>query len=619
VPGNSGGFLGVDVFFVISGFLITSILLREAEEGRFSIIAFYSRRVRRIFPALFILLFAVSGAAFFFLSPMALRRFASTLLGTTFFVSNAAFFRQADYFDTSSLEKPLLHTWSLAVEEQFYLIWPILLWAALRLGGRRLLGIVIVGGVAASFGLAVLGSHLNAAATFFLPFTRAWELGLGAAVAMFPPIAGSKPVREAGGIAGLAMIVAAIISFDETTPMFVASGVAALGAAVLIALNRERTFAGRLLSIRLFVVIGLISYPLYLWHWPLFAFAHYYFAGPPPALVRGLLILSAVGFAFFSSLLVEQPLRRGTARPAFVASVVTMASLSVVALVFTTGLPRRSPPKVVELERAAARPGPFCMGCNIGPTGEPRIVLWGDSHAAAVSPAISDLAQIRRVPAVAFTRSACPPLIGATPAMSKDCHQFQERAFAKISQLPELRLIVLAARWSMSTETTRFGDEQGPRYFLRDARSGRSSVVDSRRAFLTALPRTISALRRIHPDATILLLGQSPEPGFDVSQCMIRSIMFGRSADRCRWLRQGSLERLQMSDAVIRSLAKWPGVQAIYLDERLCASGRCPTAHGELPLYSDIEHLSRDGAKILLSRPLSQLILYRPRNRIHHM
>jgi peptidoglycan/LPS O-acetylase OafA/YrhL len=127
VPGNSGGVLGVDVFFVISGFLITSILLREIDEDRFSIVGFYNRRVRRIFPALFSVLLAVCIAALFLLSPAALARFGWSVLGTTFFVSNILFYREAGYFDTSSLEKPLLHTWSLAVEEQFYLVWPLLL------------------------------------------------------------------------------------------------------------------------------------------------------------------------------------------------------------------------------------------------------------------------------------------------------------------------------------------------------------------------------------------------------------------------------------------------------------------------------------------------------------
>jgi peptidoglycan/LPS O-acetylase OafA/YrhL len=609
VPGNSGGFLGVDVFFVISGFLITSILLREIDEDRFSIVGFYNRRVRRIFPALFAVLLAVCIAALFLLSPAALARFGWSVLGTTFFVSNILFYREAGYFDTSSLEKPLLHTWSLAVEEQFYLVWPLLLWALVRFGGRRMLMPMVLLGVAGSFALAVVASIIEPTAAFFLPVTRAWELGLGAIIAIFPPLVCSKRVREIGGIVGLGSVIAAIALFDEKTPMFLASGVASAGAAILIAFNRERTWVGRLLSIRLFVAIGLISYSLYLWHWPLFAFAHYYFSGQPPAVVMAMLIVAAVGLSTLSWFAIEQPLRRGKPRPAFIASAIAMAVFAIGGLVLTSGLPKRFPPEVAALERAAAQPTPFCMGCSIGVKGSPGIVLWGDSHAATVSPAIRHLSSESGVPAVAFTRSACPPLIGATPTESGKCEQFQEEAFARIAELADVQLIVLVGRWTMSTETTRFGEEQGRRYFLRDAQSRGNSVADSRRAFREALPRTVEALRRAHPEATILLIGQSPEPGFDAAQCLIRSAMFDRSSEQCRWAWPGSLTRLRVSDDAIRALAGLDHVDAIYLSEQLCDKGRCPTVHGNLPLYSDVEHLSPGGAVLLLDEPLRALSL----------
>ena len=159
VPGNSGGFLGVDIFFVISGFLITSILVREAEEGRFLIVGFYYRRVRRIFPALFVLLFAVTAAGLFLLTPTDLALYGRSLVATTVFASNLFFFRHTGYFETSALEKPLLHTWSLAVEEQFYLVWPLLLWAVLKLGGRQALVRLVLAGTAISFLLAAAGSY----------------------------------------------------------------------------------------------------------------------------------------------------------------------------------------------------------------------------------------------------------------------------------------------------------------------------------------------------------------------------------------------------------------------------------------------------------------------------
>jgi hypothetical protein len=284
-----------------------------------------------------------------------------------------------------------------------------------------------------------------------------------------------------------------------------------------------------------------------------------------------------------------------------------MAAFTIGGLIVTSGLPKRFPPQVAALERAAARPTPFCMGCSIGVKGSPGIVLWGDSHAATISPAIRNLSIESGLPAVAFTRSACPPLIGATPTESGHCDKFQKEAFAKIARLPDLQLIMLVGRWTMATETTRFGEEQGRRYFLRDSQSEGNSVADSRRAFRTALPRTVEALRRAHPEATILLIGQSPEPGFDAAQCLIRATMFGRSTEQCRWAWPGSLARLRVSDDAIRSLARSDHVEAIYLEEQLCENGRCPTVRGDLPLYSDIEHLSPGGAIVLLKAPLRAL------------
>ena len=589
VPGNAGGFLGVDIFFVISGFLITSILVREAEEGRFSIVAFYYRRVRRIFPALFVLLFIVTVAALFVLPPLDLARYGRSLVATTLFASNIGFFLERGYFDTSSLEKPLLHTWSLAVEEQFYVVWPLVLWAVLRFGGRRLLTAVVLTGTAASFLLAAAGSYWNPTATFFLPFTRAWELGIGASLAILPPIACAKPVREAGGIAGLALIVASITLMNDETPLFIASGLACAATGLLIAVNRERTFASQVLSLRPFVAIGLISYSLYLWHWPLLAFGHYYYVGDPPPVVRGLLILSAVGLAFLSWFLIEQPLRRpGSRRKAFAISAVIMAVLVACGLVLwrSRGLPRRVSKDIVRLEQVANRKPQFCFGCGTGGT-----VLWGDSQAAALRPA---------VPAIAFTNPGCPPLIGAAP--SPRCARFQQRAAHAITQLRDVKTIILAGRWSMGTETTRFGKEPGHRYFIADALTRERSVAESRRAFSSALPRTVGLLEKAQPHARIILIGEPPEPGFDVGQCVLRARMFHRSAGSCDFSSPGALARLQTSDRLIQSIAdRDPKVSAIFLDRLMCTDGRCRTTAGSLPLYRDFDHLTPRAARALLS------------------
>lgn len=608
LPGSSGGFLGVDVFFVISGFLITSILLREAAEGRFSIVAFYNRRVRRIFPALFVMLAVVTVAALFLLAPRDLVRFGRSLLATTLFASNFAFFRETGgYFTTSSLEKPLLHTWSLAVEEQFYLVWPLVLWGVLRLGGRRVLSPVLLLACGASFLLAIVWSRWNASATFFLPATRAWELGIGAALATLPPVRCRRPVREAGGILGLAAIIAAITLCDGDTLMFVASGVACFGTAVLIAFNREPTLAAKMLSLRPLVGIGLISYSLYLWHWPLLAFAHYYYFEEPPAAVRVLLIVAAIGLAFVSWFVVERPLRRpGNPGRAFVISAAVMLLLGSTGLFLylTRGLPDRVSPRAALLDRLTIRPELFCAGCSIGSPAGPRMVLWGDSHAGAISPAIEAVAAEREMRAVVFTKAGCPPFDDAVPARLPGCREFQRVTLERIARLRDVQLVVLAARWALFTEPVLFGRnaaDEGSRRFLRDAKSTEISLSDSRRALMAAMPRTVARIKRTMPNATIVLVGQVPEPGFDPAQCMIRAAMFHRDSQSCEVASPAARSPVLASNSLIRMIsARDPDVEAIYIDRLTCAGGTCRTAVNGLSLYSDIDHLSRPGAILLL-------------------
>ncbi len=348
VSGFDGGFLGVDVFFVISGFLITSILLGQAELGRLSITGFYNRRIRRIFPALFVLLAITTLIAAVLFTPSAFERYGRSLVATTLFSSNILFFLESGYFDAASHEKPLLHTWSLAVEEQFYLVWPLLIWAFIHFGAKRYLHLFLLAGVAASFALAAVLPLWSIEATFYLPFTRAWELGLGALLAINPPKAPVGRLRDLVCAAGLLAIVLAIVTFNDSTPLAAASGLACLGTAILIAYNNEKTIAARLLSLRLCVGIGLISYSLYLWHWPLLAFAHYYYSAPPALGLRLALLALATSLAWASYIFVEKPLRRsGPPRDAFIASIAVMAVLLAagLAIIASRGFPQRFWPR----------------------------------------------------------------------------------------------------------------------------------------------------------------------------------------------------------------------------------------------------------------------------------
>jgi peptidoglycan/LPS O-acetylase OafA/YrhL len=318
----SGGFAGVDVFFVISGYLITSLILQQIDSGTFTLASFYERRARRILPALFLVMIACLPFAWLWMLPNEIKAFTKSLIATVLFASNIFFYGESGYFDTAAELKPLLHTWSLAVEEQYYLLFPLLFLPMVwRLGKRRVFLIVASVGLS-SLALATWGSLNMPAASFYLLPTRLWELLLGATIAFVasrrhgPGIlqeSAMPAVRQLASLAGLALITFAVVAFDRSTPY---PGLYALvpttGTALVILFATPRTLVGSALSSRFLVSIGLISYSAYLWHQPLFAFARLRSVQPPSAQI--LLLLAAVSLliAYFSWRYIERPFRDRT-------------------------------------------------------------------------------------------------------------------------------------------------------------------------------------------------------------------------------------------------------------------------------------------------------------------
>lgn len=309
----SGGFVGVDVFFVISGYLISSNILTDLDAGRFSIVNFYERRVRRILPALFFVMLMCLPMAWLWLGPKDMREFSQSLTAVSLFSSNIFFWRTDGYFDTSTALKPLLHTWSLAVEEQYYLIYPILLGCCWRYGRRWIITVLVVLFIC-SLGAASLGSSIHPAANFYLLPTRAWELLIGSFAAFYVRSA-YYPVKSSllahlAGWEGLALILYAMLQFDASTPFpSFYTLVPTVGAALVILFARRDTLPGRLLGSAPFVFIGLISYSAYLWHQPLFAFARHASVQAPSPQLFGVLVLASLVLAFITWRFVEKPFR----------------------------------------------------------------------------------------------------------------------------------------------------------------------------------------------------------------------------------------------------------------------------------------------------------------------
>lgn len=307
----SGGYVGVDVFFVISGYLITSIIIGDLEKGRFSIRDFYERRARRILPALFFVMLCCLPFAWLWMLPSQFKDFSQAIVAVSFFSSNILFWMKTDYFAPAAEENPLLHTWSLAVEEQFYIVFPVLLLLLWRFGRNPVFYLVVALSVG-SLLLSEWGWRHAPEANFFLIPTRAWELGLGAICAF---LLQGRPQRanDALAAAGLALIVFAIFYYDSTTPFPSFYALVPVGGTALIVLFAgPTTLTARLLSTRVLVGVGMISYSAYLWHQPLFAFARIQSVSHPPMALMAGLALATLVLAYLSWRYVEQPFRRRT-------------------------------------------------------------------------------------------------------------------------------------------------------------------------------------------------------------------------------------------------------------------------------------------------------------------
>ena len=409
----SGGFVGVDVFFVISGYLITTILLNDLEAGKFSIVHFYERRARRILPALFLVMFACLPFAWFWLLPQDMKSFSQSLVAVSVFASNILFWRTSGYFDTATELKPLIHTWSLSVEEQYYVLFPLFLYFAWRLGKRWTVGILAVVALV-SLGLAQWGAYAKPAFTFYMLPTRAWELLIGAFVAFYYSEHNIKKHKywasELGSLLGFALIAYATFAFSEKTPFpSLYALVPTVGAALIIVFATNKTLIGKLLSTKPFLWVGLISYSAYLWHQPLFAFARHRSFEEPSHLLMAVLAVVTLPLAYLTWRLVERPFRNknrfSSKRILLMAVVFNALFISLGSVVYNFPLSNLKYPPNIKWSSLGERldtEGDICepipnleyaglSTCSFGDVNSNRtLVLYGDSHSQAISRALND-------------------------------------------------------------------------------------------------------------------------------------------------------------------------------------------------------------------------------------
>ena len=469
VGGFAGGFVGVDVFFVISGFLITGVILDAGDN--FTLQQFYNRRARRILPALFVMVAAVLAVAALIMLPADYRRLCRSAVAVVAYVSNVYFWQQSGHFDTASHSRPLLHTWSLGVEEQFYICFPLLLvlLRATRASRRKVL-VVLAALAALSFALSVLLPGYDRGDSFYLPQFRAWELLMGAILACAAPSAPrSEAVREALAWTGIGLIGYAVLAFDGGTPFPGASALyPCVGAALIIhARAGGRLPMGRLLHNRAVVFIGLISYSLYLWHWPIIVLYRYYHLAQPGMAARLGIVAATFGLAVLSWRFVEMPVRRSSwgTRTIFTWSAAASAGLVAVSLAGhqTGGLQRRGGPPVPRANhRAAYNPGTCFLQktqapgqwraarCTFSPPGGepgPRLLLWGDSHAAHLAPGLRVIQRDQPFVLTQATFAGCPPLRAYSERANPACRPFNDTVVAYVARhRPDV--VLLSARWN---------------------------------------------------------------------------------------------------------------------------------------------------------------------------
>ena len=592
--GLPAGFVGVDVFFVISGYLITALLYKEwAVTGKVDMFAFYARRFRRLFAALVLVVTSTLVVSAFVLSPYGeINRVAQSAAASFLFVSNFFFeMTTGGYFDESTDTLPLLHIWSLAVEEQFYLLWPLLLVAILRLWPKALLPVLALLTLA-SFANAEVLIINNPQGAFYQMPARFWELAIGGLIALRP----AGQLRSARVVAAVSLVVL-LVAVAMPTAHFPGVGAlpAVMGAALLLYAvhgTTELGMTGMLLRSRPMVFFGLISYSLYLWHWPLLAIDKATRAGPSPVEVRLLLCVVAVVLAWLSYRFVERPTRRadpGASNSRLViAGLTASVALAVAALTLGDRLDREPLPDDLASvtsrdmpenrsscnyrgdESLAAFPKP---GCNSVPDLPLRVVIWGDSMALAWQPFAWALGEQAGVAATSFSRDACPPLLGYSngkrPAEDRLCRGFNALVMDEIQGIDTL---ILSSTWSP---------------VLRPGVDPAETFAEYKASLQDTIKRVAPAVKKM------ILLGPTPRLPDSAPRCIRTS-----SLDACAVSRSEFDAKTSESRQLLASIAAtYDTVTYVDPADFFCTDESCPVLKDGYGLYWDANHVSSTAAR----------------------
>ena len=622
IAGFTGGYIGVDVFFVISGYLITAIIVHEIEAGTFTFKKFYERRIRRLIPALSGMVMFVLPASFILFDVERLQQVGKSLIATILFYSNINFWMEAGYFDAPSQLKPLLHTWSLAVEEQFYIIFPLLMILLTRRAKTKR-NLILMTIASISLGFSIYQVNQSASEAFYLAHFRIWELLIGALLALqLIPTISSKATNNFVGSLGAILVGVPIFLYRDSTPF---PGLAAippvLGTALIIFSGTTgESRVSKVLGFPSLVFIGRISYSLYLWHWPLIIFSKYYLIRPMTLMERFIVVAITLIISTLSWRYIETPFR--SQKTFNTKSIYTFAagSMSMILLLSgvvyffdgflgTTGLaiPSRYEEKekqwlLTECDINAIDDPEEIRTCKIGENTETAtFMIWGDSHARTYGKPINDAAKENGLAGVITYAKGCPPLLGMIIEPKHGdvpCNTYNDMVIDYLRTHPEIKTVFLASRTVIFLEGSPYKQEEGPYYRIIDIQNETSVNTNPKALLQTGFDRTVTTLQAM--GRKVIIIVPVPEVGYDVPSANYIALRTRRDTNNIiAPTLDEYLTRSQRTRDVLNNLKQNQGVQLIEPWNMLCNEYICKVSIDGIPLYADDDHLSVFGAEYL--------------------